>query len=49
MAVAIHRVTLSVLREVPLRLRWIAWVVTWIAIGMLKPADKSALGGERVT
>ncbi len=49
MAGAIHRVTLSELREVPLRLRRIAWVATWREIDMLKPTDKSASGGERVT
>ena len=28
------------MREVPLRLRRIAWVAAWIIIDMLKPADK---------
>ena len=28
------------MREVPLRLRRIAWVAAWRVIDMLKPADK---------
>ncbi len=44
MAVVIHRVTLSVLREVPLRLRRIAWVAAWREIEMRKPTDKACFG-----
>ena len=42
----IHRVTLieKVVREVPLRLRRIAWGAAWRAIEMLKPIDKVSFG-----
>ncbi len=46
MAVVIHRVT-RYKREVPLRLRRIAWVATRREIDMLKPTDKAAFLGVR--
>ncbi len=35
----IHRVTPTIVREVPLRLRRIAWVAAWREIEMQKPTD----------